>query len=395
MCGLLDIHFSQVRCAPIVWPLAHSCLCAMSRHQVDSCEDALMKSLHTEGYGVKKIAAMLRRSTDTVSKHVFKKNTKRVVQSKGRPKVITETVFKRMQKVYQKLLKESHPYEVTVAMLKGRLGLACSEKTISRAFWDHGIHFKPLYEKPALGRDDIAARLVWATANQHRSPAQWNRYVHAVIDNKVFPVYASGKFRTMAARRRVRGAYRGRARNLSDGYVKPKATLKQNTGCKSVMVACALGAGKVLMWHVVQGQWNGKAAAAMYKGPLQRSLKRAYPEHKGAWRVLEDNDPSGYKSNLGKAAKVDSGITPMSLPTRSPDLNPLDFSFWAAVNRKMREDERGWPVSKRESRSSFITRLRKTAQGMPKEYVDKIIGAMAGRCRQIVAAKGGHIAEGH
>ena len=230
--------------------------------------------------------------------------------------------------------------------------------------------------------------------NQHRTPAQWSRFAHAVIDNKVFPAYTSGAFREMAARRRVRGAYRGRKRALSAGYVKPRASLKQNTGQKGVMVTCALGAGKVLMWHVVDGQWNGRAAASMYSGPLRRSLQRGHPCVAGSWRVLEDNDPSGYKSSKGVAAKKASAIVAMSLPPRSPDLNPLDFSFWAEVNRKMREQERGWPKSKKESRAAFIARLRKTAMTMPKEYIEKTIGAIAGRCKKIVDAKGGHIAEG-
>ena len=366
----------------------------MEYHHVSARESTIMKSLHNDGYGVKKIAAIVKRSTDTVSKHVFKRNTKNTARPKGRPSVVSETVFKRLHRVYQKLLNEAHPREVTIAMLKEKAGMSCSEKTISRAFWNRGIHFKPLYEKPTLTRDDMAQRLDWAIANQHRSPAQWNQFVHAVIDNKVFPVYTSHKFRVMAARRRVRGAYRGRQRGVSVGYVKPKASLKQNTGQKGVMVACALGAGKVLMWHVVAGQWNGRAAASMYSGPLRKCLQREFPDRVGNWRVIEDNDPSGYKSRLGNAAKAASSITAMSLPPRSPDLNPLDFSFWSEVNRKMREQERDWPKCKRESRVAFLARLRKTAMTMPEDYIVKTIGSIAGRCKKIIAAKGGHIMEG-
>ena len=131
-----------------------------------------MKSLHGDGYGVKKIAALLKRSTDTISKHVFKKNTKRTTKPKDRPQAISECLFKRMMCLYEKLLTTMRPGEVTVAILKERMGLTCSEKTISRVFWAHGIHFKPLYEKPTLDKDDKAKRLAWTTANQHRSPTQ-------------------------------------------------------------------------------------------------------------------------------------------------------------------------------------------------------------------------------
>ena len=50
---------------------------------------------------------------------------------------------------------------------------------------------------------------------------------------------------------------------------------------------------------------------------------------------MEDNDPAGYKSSKGMAAKAAAGIETLDLPKRSPDLNPLDFSFWAAANQKM------------------------------------------------------------
>ena len=46
----------------------------------------------------------------------------------------------------------------------------------------------------------------------------------------------------------------------------------------------------------------GAAAAAMYKN-LAKALKKAYPEHaakpRATWRVIEDNDPAGFKSSKG------------------------------------------------------------------------------------------------
>ena len=61
-----------------------------------------------------------------------------------------------MLRAYEKLLKDAHPGVVVVAMLKGKIGLLCSGETILRAFWAHGIHFKPLYEKPTIDRGTLA-----------------------------------------------------------------------------------------------------------------------------------------------------------------------------------------------------------------------------------------------
>ena len=64
-------------------------------------------------------------------------------------------------------------------------------------------------------------------------------------------------------------------------------------------IACAIGADKVLMWHQVDGRWNGEAAARMYSGPLRTALQKAYPSVRGKFRIMEDNDPTGYKSRSG------------------------------------------------------------------------------------------------
>ena len=99
------------------------------------------------------------------------------------------------------------------------------------------------------------------------------------------------------------------------------------------------------MLHEVKGRWNGAAAEKMYKGPLRCALEKAYPSVRGPWRVLEDSDPTGYKSCRGKAGKADVGIEAFALPKCSPDLNSLDFSFWAEVNKRMRQQEKNWPKS--------------------------------------------------
>ena len=76
-----------------------------------------MKKMREDGMGVKKIAAALGHSTDTVSKHVFHKNKKKPA-TVGRPIAISEMLFRRIQKVCQKLLRESQGKEVTASVVK-------------------------------------------------------------------------------------------------------------------------------------------------------------------------------------------------------------------------------------------------------------------------------------
>ena len=111
-------------------------------------------------------------------------------------------------------------------------------------------------------------------------------------------------------------------------------------------------------------------------------------------KVMEDNDPTGYKSTAGKAAKTAANISVVEMPPRSPDLNPLNYSIWAEINRKMRLQEARWPKSKKETRRAFLARLRRTAMALPPDYINRVIGNLEARVQLLKKANGGHFIEG-
>ena len=353
-----------------------------------------MQKWHQEGLGVKKISERLERSTDTISKHLFKKHRRGGNKPLGRPAAITDAQFAKIIKTYETMLAQAkNQAEVTAKALKVRMRLKCTVKTLGRAFWARGVFLRRMYEKPALLADDVKTRMAFAVKYKSRSEKQWAKTPEAVIDNKVFPVYTNGQARDLASRRRMRGTYRTRKSKVTKAHTKPSTTLKQNTGAHSAIISCAIGCGRVLMWHHVKGKWNGDAAAAMYAGPLRRGLQKASPNKK-SWTVMEDNDPTGYKSRKGLAAKSKAHIKTLVMPKRSPDLNPLDYSVWAEVNRRMRKQEATWPSTKKKSRDVYLARLRRTAFNLPPTYINKVMGSMAKRCAQVIKSMGGHFPEG-
>ncbi|CAK0839414.1 unnamed protein product, partial [Prorocentrum cordatum] len=254
-----------------------------------------MRRLHDGGIGVKRITAALSRSTDTVSKHLFKKNATK--KSKGRSKhsIRTPKGLFAAQRACKKLLKSSSgTKEVTAAMLKSEMKLK---------------FFHPLREKPDLSDGNAKERLLCARERKRRGPSQWSQYIHACMGIKVFQVLPIAKCRNVASKRKVRGACRKRERDFSVGRVKPnnRKGLKQSSGKGRVTIARAIGAGKALMGH------------QMFGG-------RACPSVRGKFRVVEVNDPAGNKSRLGMAAKKSAGIQTLDLPKRPLDLMPLDFA---------------------------------------------------------------------
>ena len=110
--------------------------------------------------------------------------------------------------------------------------------------------------------------------------------------------------------------------------------------------------------------------------------------------MLEDNDPSGFKSASGRAAKDEAKIRVLEIPKRSPCLNVCEYFLWSEVNRRMREQEQKFPDSKRESRAAYLARMRRTAFSLPSDVVSSAVADMKQRCAKLVEAEGGNIEEG-
>ena len=83
----------------------------------------------------------------------------------------------------------------------------------------------------------------------------------------------------------------------------------------------------------------------------------------------------------------------MSVPKRSPDLNVLDYRIWANINQRMRNAERSWSHSHRESRAEYKGRLMRTALATPRAFIRNAVQDMVRRCELLVEAKGWYFQE--
>ena len=155
-----------------------------------------------------------------------------------------------------------------------------------------------------------------------------------------------------------------------------------NTGA-AANVCAGISGGRIVLWEYLPAVWNAQAAVNLYKNAIiktlqkQRGVKRKY-------LVFEDNDPVGYKSNLGKQAKKDVNIESVPTPAYSPDLNPLDYSLWDEIGDRMTN---GTPKEV-ETVAAYKKRLRLTALRLPSAVVIKAVESIPRRMRDIVEAKG-------
>ena len=82
--------------------------------------------------------------------------------------------------------------------------------------------------------------------------------------------------------------------------------MKFNSGALDAHVLAGVGQKKVLVWHYLEDgeARSGSVAAAAYRGPISKALKKAYPD-RTTFNILEDNDPSCFQSRKGQEAKAE------------------------------------------------------------------------------------------
>jgi len=357
---------------------------------------AVEKQLALDMYHLRKqkpslIAEVMGRDHSTITRIVFKKKAY-AAKGVGRPSMMTDADLDAFVKKTQEMVREADSeYEVTVPMVRRATKTQASEKTILKGLHKRGIFFRKLREKPVLTDEDKKMRYSFAKTHKKKSRIWWANNVHAYIDNKHWPVYLNKAARKMAAQRTVRGAYRARGDGLGKGYTKRPKVFK--VGGKTITISAGISAKKVVMWKEIKGKWTGEVAASTYKDVLKKALDQAEPR-KSAHIILEDNDPTGWKSKKGIKAKEDAKLRVLELPPRSPDLNPCDYGLWKEVDKRMRNQEKKHDKDKKESRKEYTQRLARTAQRLPATFLTKLVGDMQRRCQRLFEAKGGHFEEG-
>ena len=213
----------------------------------------------------------------------------------------------------------------------------------------------------------------------------WKSNVDLIIDNKKFLIPTSRMALKRLRQRKLRGVPRTRAEGVKRGFTKPNARKHRSNPGGYVNICAGICGDRVVLWEEVKGNWCAKRAAETYAGPIAKTLKRLRA-HKKSWLILEDNDPTGYKSNLAKQTKKEHNMRVLEQPVYSPDLNPLDFSIWHAIEQRALSKATG-----KESVVQFKALLRRTALTLPRPLVEKAVFDIKQRAEAIFHAGGGNI----
>jgi hypothetical protein len=311
------------------------------------------------------------------------------VETRGRKAKLSMKVVQSINKARKVLLKKANnEKEVTWDdCRRAAKAPACHPTTVARSFAREGFDVKARRprEKPQREKHHVDERLE-VTTRWSRYPENYWSDLDLIIDNKRFKVPTFKRAVKYLKEAKIRRHLRTRSEGVKKECVKPSLRKQKMNPGGSVHILCGISRGKVVLWHNVGRKWNGDVAAACYRGPVLRALRKHCGE-KPSYRILEDNDPVGYKSAKGEAAKRETGITAIRFPRHSPDLNPLDFCIWNEIERKMVA-----LTDKPMSVKDYDAKLRRVARTVPAATISNAVRSIRTRAKAIAKASGHNIA---
>ena len=243
-----------------------------------------------------------------------------------------------------------------------------------------GVGFRSPRKKIQLSDEDAKKRLETAKKWVKYRKSFWSMKTY--VDNKAFPVPLTPAQRKRFRQTLITGHLRKASEGVDRGFTKPHEK-HSFIGIPSVTITAAVAKDKVIMWHIVEGSWNGAAAARMYEDHLKPALQRTWGK-RALYHIVEDGDRKGNTSGKGISSKARAKIVAMTLPPRTPSLMPLDYAIWHKITTQVIDDA---PAGT-ETRAAFLNRLKDIAYGLPKGYVMSTINRMRGNLQALIEARG-------
>jgi hypothetical protein len=157
---------------------------------------------------------------------------------------------------------------------------------------------------------------------------------------------------------------------------------KEGTGGKYVKLIVAISHGK----GVILCEPYEKMTGAFFAQFIQNHFPTMFTvADKETDLFVQDGDPC-QNSAIARQALKNVNAQVLNIPARSPDINCIE-NFFHLVSHRLRADAIMHQYTK-ESLPEFQTRIIQTMRSIPQETIDKTIGSIRKRLREIVATHG-------
>jgi transposase len=257
-----------------------------------------------------------------------------------------------------------------------------SSRTLRRFLNRSGYHYLQARKKGIMSKTDVRKRYNFAKRiKKDYGNDVWTKQVAFYLDGVSFTHKTNPADQAKAPKGRI---WRKPNEGMDRGCTAKGS--HEGSGGKLVKMMVAISHGK----GVVLCDQYDKLDGPYFKDLVFREFPKMFRKaRKGRSRLwLQDGDPS-QNSAVARMAMKSVRAKLMSIPARSPDLNPIENLFHL-IKRQLNNDAIVRDI-KRENFQEFSARVKSTILNFDNNVIDKIIESMSNRIEMVVNRKGSRI----
>ena len=302
--------------------------------------------------------------------------------NKGRPKKLSDQDRRSIVRSVKVLRKECGTFTSARVQIESGVGTKVHNKTVRRCMNDAGLFYLQSRKKGLLYKKDLIEREKFCKNIRKKKLGQefWNTGISFYLDGKGFEYKKNPQDQARAPTARE---WRKKGEGLNFGCVAKGK--KEGATNANFMVAISYGKGVVLCKRY-EGSITGEKFSAIVRAKFPDAFERS--SNPRAKRLLMDGCPRQNSKVALKAIHGVQGIV-FGIPSRSPDLNPIENFFHLCV-KKLKKDANEKNITS-ETFKQFCRRVKQTLFNFPVEKIDDIISSMDKRVGLIIKSKGQRI----
>jgi len=297
----------------------------------------------------------------------------------GRPKVLSARDERHLQRELTKLQDCGGTFHINDIMINAGVTTEdASVRSVSRHFNKKQYGFYITRKKGLLSKRDLRQRVSFAKKIRKKYPPNfWTDDVAFYLDGVAF-VYKTNP----AEQARAPGAriWRKRSQGLKRGCTSKGR--KEGTGGRYVRLIVAISYGK----GIIVCEPYKKMSGGYFASFIRRYFEDMFLDSgKDSSTWVQDGDPS-QNSRAAQNAMKDVKANLLSIPPRSPDLNPIENLF-NVVHKELSYGALRSDIRK-ETFEEFEKRVIDTMYSISVDTIDKTIASMDKRLKDIIKSRG-------
>lgn len=335
-------------------------------------------------HSIREISRIINVSPSSVSR-IYREGISPIIDKKrssskmGRPRLFTPRDRKQFLRTFLKM-RTNNP-NVTTVEVGREAGIAhVSNRTLVRALNEENFYRLGARKKGILSAEDRKKRVEYARrVLKELTPCYWYEDVLMYLDGVSF-VHKRNPFNeAVSARGRV-------YRRKNEGLQITAKGSKNLAGGKRLHFLVGITSAHGVTMIESYDKMDGKFFARFIHNKLRpRLIELAELKKKRTLTFVMDNDPS-QTSRLALQAMEEAGVDFLSIPPRSPDLNPIENIFHL-VRVALRKDALERNINN-ETIDDFEARIRYQLKNVSLDALNKTISTMEKRLRIIKNNKG-------